>query len=122
METKKKILIVEDEVPMAKALETKLTNEGFEAKSVSNGKEAMKELEAAEYDAMLLDLMMPEMDGFSVLKKVKEKGLRVSVIITSNLSQDEDIKKATELGAKDFIVKSNTPIVEIIEKIRNLVD
>ena len=121
METKKKILIVEDEVPMAKALETKLTKEGFEAKSVPNGKEAIKELEANEYDAMLLDLIMPEMDGFSVLKQVKEKGLKVSVIVTSNLSQDEDIKKATELGAKDFIVKSNTPIIEIIEKIKNLV-
>jgi signal transduction histidine kinase len=83
----KKILIAEDEKPMAKALALKLNNSGFEAKAVHNGKDAVEELKAAKYDLLLLDLMMPTMDGFQVLEQIKAEKIKTSVIVTSNLSQ-----------------------------------
>ncbi len=114
----KKILIVEDEKPMARALELKLKHADFDAKAVFNGEECISELEKEKYDLILLDLVMPRMDGFSVLKKIKEMKIDTPVIIISNLSQKDDESKAKELGAKDFFIKSNTSIASIVEKIK----
>ena len=115
----KKILIVEDEKPMAHALELKLNNSGFEAKAVFNGEEALEILTKEKYDLVLLDLVMPKMDGFALLENLKKKKIKVSVIITSNLSQEEDETRAKSLGAKDFLVKSDTPIAEIVKRCQN---
>ncbi|MFA6594382.1 MAG: response regulator [Candidatus Buchananbacteria bacterium] len=120
MAAKKKILIAEDEKSMANALELKLTKSGFETKAVYDGEQALAAATEGGYDLMLLDLMMPKLDGFGVLEGVKKKGLKIKVIVTSNLSQEEDIKKAKDLGAIDYIVKSDTPIQAIVEKIKNL--
>lgn len=112
---KKKILIAEDEKPMARALELKLNNSGFEAKAVHNGEDAIKELKANKYDLLICDLIMPVMDGFGVLQKIIDEKIKVTVIIASNLSQQDDIDKAKKLGAKDFFVKSDTPIQKVVE-------
>lgn len=115
-----KILVAEDEKPMAKALELKLQKEGFDAKAVFNGKMAVDEIKSNSYDFMLLDLLMPEMDGFEVLQYLKDNNIkRPPVIITSNLSQDEDIEKAKSLGAVDFLVKANSSLSDIIQKVRS---
>ena len=116
----KKVLIAEDEKPMAKALELKLNNSGFEAKAVFNGNEAILEMEKEKYDLLLLDLMMPSMDGFSVLEKMKEKGIKIPVIVSTNLSQEEDVQKAKDLGAKDYFVKSDTPINKVVEYVQKI--
>jgi len=116
----KKILIAEDDRPMASALEIKLNNSGFEAKTVFNGEEAIKELEKEKYDLMLLDIMMPVMNGFEVLEYFREKKITIPVIVSSNLGQKEDIEKAMSLGAKDFFVKSDTPINEVVEHINKI--
>ena len=115
----KKILIAEDERAMAKALELKLKSSGFDAKSVFNGEEAIKELEKESYDLLLLDIMMPIKDGFFVLEEIKNKNIKIPVIISSNLSQEEDVKKAKSLGAIDYFIKSNTPIASVIENVKN---
>ena len=120
MAQKKKILIAEDEKSMANALELKLNKSGFEAKAVYDGEQALTALTETNYDLMLLDLMMPKLDGFGVLEGIKKKNLKVKVIVTSNLSQEEDIKRAKSLGAVDYIVKSDTPIQAIVEKIKKL--
>lgn len=120
MPEKKKILIAEDERPMARALELKLNKYGFEAKVVSNGEEALEELGKTKYDLLLLDLMMPIKDGFGVLEGIKEKGYTIPVIISTNLSQENDVKKAKELGAKDYFVKSDTPINEVITRVEKV--
>lgn len=114
----KKILIVEDEKPMARALELKLTHEGFEAHQAGNGEEALDMLGKEKYDLVLSDLIMPKMDGFAFLEAVKKKGMKAPVIILSNLSQEEDEKRAKELGAKGFYIKSDTPIATIVEHVR----
>ncbi len=115
---KKKILIVEDEKPMAHALELKLTHEGFDAHQAGNGEEALEILSKEKYDLILSDLIMPKMDGFSLLEELKKKGVKTPVIILSNLSQEEDEKRASSLGAKGFYIKSDTPISTIVEHVR----
>lgn len=112
-----KILVVEDEKPMAKVLATKLQKSGFESKAVFNGQEAMAELEANKYDMILLDLMMPKMDGFAVLDALKEKGIKTPVIVTTNLGQEQDERDARERGAIDYLVKANTSMSAIVEKV-----
>ena len=115
-----RILVVEDEKPMAKALTLKLNHAGFEAKEAHNGEEALNILENEEFDLALLDLIMPRMDGFGVLEKIKEKGLKVKVIVTSNLGQKEDFERAKDMGAIDYFVKSDTSLSEIVDYIKGL--
>ena len=114
----KSILIVEDERPLSHALEMKLKSQGFVTKVVTNGTEALAEIKKTPYDMMLLDLIMPVMDGFSVLTEIAEQKLKVPVIVLSNLGQDEDRAKAKSLGAVDYFVKSNTPIAEILSRVQ----
>lgn len=116
----KKVLIAEDEKPMAKALELKLTKGGFEAKAVFDGEEALAEAEKGGYDVLLLDLMMPKKDGFAVLEGLKEKGIELPVIVLSNLSQKEDVDKAKALGAADYFIKSDTPIAQIVDHVNRV--
>lgn len=118
----KKILVVEDEKPMAKALALKLNKSGFEAKAVFNGEEAIDILVKEKFDLIVLDLIMPKVDGFQVLNKLKEIGSQTPVIISSNLSQEEDFSRAKKLGAVDFFVKSDTPITEVVEHIKKSLD
>ena len=119
MAQKKKILIAEDEKPMARALEIKIGSDpDLEARAVFNGAEALKILETEKYDLVLTDLMMPDVDGFTLLKELKARKIKVPVIISSNLSQEEDIKLTKSLGAIDYFVKSDTPISEVVKKIK----
>ncbi len=116
----KKILIVEDEKPLAHALEMKLKHEGFVPEVVPNGEDALNALNnATSYSLMLLDLIMPRVDGFTVLSEMKRRGISIPpVMVLSNLGQEEDRKKAKELGAVNYFVKSNTPISEIVSAIK----
>ncbi|OGZ62862.1 MAG: hypothetical protein A2812_03090 [Candidatus Staskawiczbacteria bacterium RIFCSPHIGHO2_01_FULL_36_16] len=118
MDQKIKILIADDNKAIAMALDLKLKHEGFETKVVFNGKEAVDLLEKEKFDLLVLDLIMPQLDGFGVLKSIKEKGIKISVIVSSDLSQPEDINKAKDLGAVDFFIKSNMSVVEMVEKIK----
>jgi len=113
----KKILVAEDEKPMAKALVLKLNHAGFEA---FNGEEAIEEMAKNDYDLLLLDMIMPRMDGFTVLKKLKEQGTKTKIVVTSNLGQEEDFNKAKELGATDYFVKSDTSLSEIVDYIKKM--
>lgn len=113
-----KILIAEDERAIAGALNLKLNHEGFDAKVAFNGKEALDLLQKEKFDLLILDLIMPQLDGFGVLSGIKDKGIKIPVIVASNLSQAEDIDKAEGLGAIDFFIKSDTPVSEIVEKIK----
>ncbi|OGI26089.1 MAG: hypothetical protein A3J76_03995 [Candidatus Moranbacteria bacterium RBG_13_45_13] len=103
---------------MAMALVLKLNKSGFEAKAVFNGEEAIDILAKEKFDLIVLDLIMPKVDGFQVLVKLKEIGSQMPVIVSSNLSQEEDFSRAKKLGAVDFFVKSDTPITEVVEHIK----
>lgn len=116
----KTVLIAEDEKPMAKALQLKLSHSGFLATIASNGEEAMNLILKEKYDIILLDIMMPKRDGFSIMTEMKAKKINTPVVVLSNLSQEDDAKKAKELGAIAFFIKSNTPLLDIIENIKKI--
>jgi len=115
-----KILIVEDDSFLQGLASSKLSKDGFEVTTASDGDEAISILTKMVPDIILLDLVLPGTDGFGVLKKIRvtETIKTTPVIIFSNLAQDEDIKKAKELGANDFMIKSNFTLDELVEKIR----
>jgi two-component system OmpR family response regulator len=118
---KKRVLIIEDERPIAHALELKITREGYAAHCCLTGADGLKEALTGGYAAILIDLIMPEMDGFSVLEKLQEAGIHTPVIILSNLGQEEDKAKAKTLGAKEYFVKANTPIVDIVKSMKAII-
>lgn len=119
--TKKKILIVEDDKFLLNAYRVKFTKLGFDIELAGDGQEALDKVPVFHPDLMLLDLIMPVKDGFSVLTELKANDATKSipVIITSNLSQKQDIDKALSLGAKDFIVKSEISMDDLVKKIQS---
>lgn len=114
----KKILVVEDEEALSNALRLKLSSVGYEVTVASDGQEGVDLATSNDYDLMLLDLILPVIDGFNVLAKVKEKGIKFPIIILSNLSQPEDIEKTKELGASDFLIKSDIQLSSVLEYIK----
>lgn len=120
METPKKILIIEDEKTLARALELKLTHSGFEVKKVFNGEDGIALLQKESFALILLDLIMPKMDGFTVMTTLRVKKIKTPVMILTNLSQENDMKRTKEFGAKGFFIKSNTPISTIVERVIKL--
>jgi len=111
-----KILIIEDERSLSRALEIKFLKAGFIVDSVFNGEDGIRLLESNTYSLILLDLVMPKMDGFAVLTILKAKKNRIPVFVLTNLNQQNDVKRAKELGVKDFFIKSNTPISVIVDR------
>ena len=105
---------------MANAVKLKLEKNGIEAVIAANGVEAIKELKNGKYDLALVDIMMPIKDGFEVLEDARKLGIKTPIIVASNLGQGEDISKAKEMGAIDFFVKSDTPIVEVVERVKKV--
>jgi DNA-binding response OmpR family regulator len=120
MEGKHTILIVEDEKPLVRVLKLKLEEAGFEVQTAYNGKKALQSMQQDPADAVLLDLVMPEMDGFAVLGEMKRSWSGVPVIVMSNLDQPEDIAKAKSLGAKDFLIKTDVSVAEIVSYFNQL--
>lgn len=114
----KKILIAEDERPIANALSLKLQSAGYETVVVYDGEAAISQIKSDKFDLILLDLMMPKKDGFAVLEEAKKAKITAPIIVSTNLSQEEDKKRALDLGAKDYFVKSDITLSEIVEKIK----
>lgn len=117
-----KILVAEDDHFLVNAYKVKLSKSGFDVVIAQDGAEALEKLASEKPDALILDLIMPGMDGFVVLEKMKQDTqlAKIPVIVASNLGQDEDIKKAIALGAKHFIVKSNFKIDDLVELLHTL--
>ena len=115
-----KILIVEDEIILARVLEKKFQDSDFDVRVAFDGVEALVLARKFMPDIILLDLILPKKDGFKVLKELKvDPVLRlVPVIVSSNLDQEEDIKKALKLGADDYFVKAHHPLKEVLEKVK----
>jgi len=118
-----KILICEDETTLAKVLQEKFEREEFSAITVSNGDEIIPSAKKINPDIILLDLVMPKLDGLQALALMKKDNdlKNIPVIVLSNLNDDEKIKKALALGAIDYVVKSNHPINEVVEKVYNYI-
>lgn len=114
----KKILVAEDEKSIADALALQLQHAGFAVDLATDGEQALAMLTKGAYDAVILDLVMPKVNGFEVLEGIQELTKRPKVIVASNLSQEQDAQRAKGLGADDYFVKSNTPLKDIVEKVK----
>ncbi|MBL7057974.1 response regulator [Patescibacteria group bacterium] len=119
-EKKIKIFIGEDDKFISRAYQDGLKRAGFEVFTGFDGSEVLKNIKENKPDLILLDLIMPIKNGFEVLGEMKmDSGLRkIPVVVLSNLGQDSDIERARELGAKDYLIKSNYSMKEIVEKVR----
>lgn len=115
MAKKLKILIAEDDPFLSKVMNNYLEAGGFEVEKAMDGEEALKKIKNNRYALVLLDLIMPKKTGFEVLKEVKKKDIKTPILVFSNLSQPEDKAECLKLGAKDFFVKSNMSIDEVIK-------
>lgn len=120
MATNNKILIVEDDSFVMDIYQTKLSQEGYTVIEARDGLEALERLEKEKPDLILLDIIMPRMDGMEVLKKIKEekKFSDIPVILLTNLSQKEEINLGLGLGANDYLIKSHFTPSEVLEKIK----
>lgn len=120
MASKGKILIIEDDRYILKMYQLKLSLEGYTVEIAENGKDGVEKVKEFMPDIILLDILMPEMDGFEVLKIVKGEieTKDIPVLIMSNLGQEDHIQKGMALGAVGYVVKSQFTPSKVVEKIK----
>jgi len=116
----KKILVVEDDVPELNALRDKFTREGFSILTAKNGEEGLAIALREHPDLILLDIIMPVMDGITMLVKLREDswGGAVTVIILSNLADQEKVTEALTHGTHDYLVKSDWKLEDVVKKVK----
>ena len=120
----KKILVIEDDEFLQGLEARKFEKEGYKVLLADNAKQAFKHTEENnDIDLILLDLLLPEIDGFHILKMLKEdeKTKKIPVLVFSNLGEEKDIKQVNDLGVNDFLVKSNYTLDELVIKIKSLI-
>ena len=117
------ILIVEDEVFLTNLLLLRFQKENFEVIQAFSGTEALKKLEQTIPDLVLLDLILPNKNGFEVLEEISQnpQWRSIPVIIVSNLGQESDIERGKQLGAMDYYVKARLSIDELVKKVKDIV-
>lgn len=122
MDKKLKILVVEDEEILLTALSEELRQEGFDVVGAKDGVDGLEKAAAEQPDLMLLDLVMPRLDGISTLKKMKEQDetKNIPVVILTNLSDYDKISDALSMGAMDYLVKANYRLEELVTKIKTV--
>ena len=116
----RRILLAEDDRFLRKAAETTLRRHGFEVFTAIDGEEALNAIRELLPDLVLLDLIMPKMQGFEVLASVKADPVTagIPVIILSNLGQDRDVERAIEHGAAAYLIKANLSLDDLVKQVR----
>lgn len=114
------ILLVEDDTFLASIYKTKFEMEGFQVTVAENGEAGLEAARKKIPDLMLLDILLPKMDGFTVLKKIKDNNdtKKIPVILLTNLGQKDDVDKGLELGAADYLIKAHFKPSETVAKVR----
>lgn len=116
----KTILLIEDEPAISRAMQDKLISEGFKVITAQNGEDGLAAAVKDHPDLILLDVIMPKMDGMTMLTKLRTDawGKTAKVIFLTNLSEMEAVQKSTELGVFDYIVKSDWKLSDVVKKVR----
>jgi len=119
-----KLVIVEDEEILQSVLKEKFELAGFEVFIAADGEAAIPLIQEVNPKIVILDLLLPKKDGFTILTELKTNSSlkNIPVVVLSNLGQDEEIKRALTLGALDYFVKTQHPIKEVVEKIKALAE
>jgi len=121
-----KILVVEDEKTLSEIISLKLQEEGFEVDNAFDGEEALQKLTTSSSlpDLVLLDILLPKVNGLEVLTKIRQDGneklTSIPVLIFSNFAHEEEVQKAKDLGAVDYIVKAAFSPAEIVTKVKGV--
>ena len=118
----KKILIIEDEKTLRFLIVQTLIEEGFEVEEAIDGEEGIQKLKENKPDLILLDLLLPGIDGFEVLSRIKRDSdlESIPVIILSNLGQEEEIERGSRLGAIDYLIKAHFTLDEIAARVKKV--
>lgn len=111
-----KILIVEDDTFLQGLTVSRLQKDGHDVAVASTGTEADAQIAKTEFDVILLDLMLPEKDGFAVLKDMREAGNQTPVVVFSNMADESEIERALDLGANEYMIKANFTLDEVAAK------
>ncbi len=122
-ENRKRILIVDDDEFLLDMYTTKFREAGFEVDFAVEGRTAKEKMKKYSYDAILLDIVMPQLDGFTLLKDLRqEKGdiKNTLIVYLTNLGQREDIEKGLALGVDDYIIKAHFTPSEVVKKVEEL--
>ena len=119
-----KILIVEDDPFLSEMYSTKLIQEKFDVDFATDGKEAIKKAKEVKPDLILLDIVLPKMDGFEVLQEIKkDPELRnIQIIALTNLGQKEEVEKGLESGAAKYLVKAHYTPTEVVKEIKQILE
>jgi len=122
-ETARRVLLAEDDRFLRKAAETALKRQGFTVLPAVDGEEALRTARAEAPHLILLDLIMPKMQGFEVLRALKADPATaaIPVIILSNLGQDSGVKQAMEAGAAGYFVKANLSLQDLVKRVGELI-
>lgn len=118
----KKILLVEDDPFLVDIYSKKLQQDGFEVVCADNGQKALEFFAANTFDLVLLDLVMPDVDGWKILSKIKapQAQNKTKVIIFSNLGQKLEVERGLQMGADKYLIKANYTPSEVVEEIRKI--
>ncbi|MEA3273034.1 MAG: response regulator [Patescibacteria group bacterium] len=118
---KKKILIAEDDEMLVEIYKKKFGNGEYDLTVTTDGKETIDKIRKIKPDVVLLDLVMPELDGFEVIKLIKQdpETKNIKIIVTSNLGQESEKAKAIKLGANEFLIKADYDLNELADKVKD---
>jgi len=121
-EEKKKVLIVEDDTFLLNMYANKFEKEGFSVLVAEDGRKGLKTAIKELPDIILLDILLPGIDGFGFLEEIKkdEKAKKIPIILLTNLSQKDDVDRGLKLGADDYLIKAHFMPSEVIEKVKEL--
>jgi CheY-like chemotaxis protein len=116
----KRILLVEDEEIMINLLEKKLKREGYEVSIAKDGEKGLEKIREEKPDLILLDIILPKMNGFEVMERMKEDEelSKIPVIVISNSGQPVELDRAKKLGAKDWLIKTEFDPEEVVQKVK----
>lgn len=119
---KPSILLIEDDQMISTMYQTKFSMDGHPIQTAADGAEGLEKARSLKPDVILLDIILPKLDGFTVLKELKNdpETKKIPVILLTNLGQDDDVKKGKDLGADDYFIKSNHTPAEIVAKVKEM--
>ena len=118
-ENSDKILIAEDDTSISRLIAYKFEKEDYKIKIIEEGDKVVEEIKSDDYDALVLDLMLPVLDGMQVLKKIRKENIKLPVLVLSAKSQEEDILKGLNAGADEYMTKPFRP-TELLLRLKKM--
>jgi len=122
LENMKKILIIEDDPFLSEMYAAKFKQSDFSVELAADGQQGLKEIKSVKPDLVLLDIVLPKMDGFEVLKKVKEDNQLkdIPIVLLTNLGQKKEVEKGLNLGADEYIIKAHFTPTAVVAKVKEI--